>query len=129
MLAGRRSQAHSVRVLRRERIIIYLLHLRLVRVSCSRVHRFLRLLVENGLRDVVKEFVDVCTFQGRSLVIGQVELAGQSLALVRRNTPVGQINFVANQNFHYVFARVRIDLLQPIRDIVESQLLRAIVDE
>ena len=118
-----------------ERIIRNLLHVvgvvglrRLPDRRLVRVRSFLWLLVEDGLGNTMEEFVDVGALECRRLVVGQIELLRQLLALLSRNLSVWQVDFVRNEHLVHIFARVRLNLLEPVGNILEGGLLRAIVD-
>ena len=51
------------------------------------------------------------------------------MALLLRNLSIGQVNFVSNQHFVHIFTRMRFYLLQPVRDVLESNLLRAVINQ
>lgn len=77
----------------------------------------------------MEELINVGTFQSRCLIIGQVELVCELLPLLGSDLSVWQVNLIGNQHFVNVLARVGLDLLQPVRDVLEGKLLCAIVNQ
>ena len=86
--------------------------------------------IPNDLVGHFKEhFVNIATRLGRSLEELQTVLLCELLAALRRNYAIGQVYFVSDEDFGDARAGVRLNLLEPVRDIVKCGLLGAVVDE
>ena len=86
--------------------------------------------IPNDLVGHLKEhFVNIATRLGRTLEELQTVLLRELLAALRRNYAIGQVYFVSDEDFGDARAGVRLNLLEPVRDIVKCGLLGAVVDE
>ena len=86
--------------------------------------------IPNDLVGHLKEhFVNIATRLGRTLEELQTVLLCELLAALRRNYAIGQVYFVSDEDFGDARAGVRLNLLEPVRDIVKCGLLGAVVDE
>ena len=98
----------------------------------------MRLLIGLGLRravahNLVRYFKEHFVNIAASLCGGLEELEAvflcEGLPALRGNNSVGQVCFVCHEHFRHSYTRVRLDLLQPVRDIVKSALLSAVVHQ
>ena len=86
--------------------------------------------IPNDLVGHLKEhFVNIATRLGRTLEELQTVFLCELLAALRRNYAIGQVYFVSDEDFGDARAGVRLNLLEPVRDIVKCGLLGAVVDE
>ena len=76
-----------------------------------------------------EHFVNIATRLGRSLEELEAVLLSKLLTALGRNDAIGQVCFVGDEDFGDTRASVRLDLLEPVRDIVKCGLLGAVVDE
>ena len=79
--------------------------------------------------DFEKHFVDIMAGLGRGLEELESVLVGEGLALLGGDHAVGQVDLVGDEHLGHARARVRLDLLEPVLNVVKSLLLRAVVDQ
>ena len=80
-------------------------------------------------RYVVEKFANLRSCLRRGLKKGEPVLLCKLLALLSRDDSVLQIGLVGNEHLGHANTRVGLNLLQPIRNVVEGGLLRTIIDQ
>ena len=97
---------------------------------CARVGLGLRWSVlYNLLSDLVEHFVNIASSLGGCLKELESVLGRKTLSALGRYDSVGQVRFVCYQNLRHSTACVRLNLPQPVRNVVKGSLLGAVVNK
>ena len=91
--------------------------------------RLLRAVPHNLVGHFEEHFVNIAACLGRSLKELESVLLGEGLTALGRNDSVGQICFVCDEHLGDSLTGVRLNLLQPVADVVKRGLLRAVVHQ
>ena len=87
------------------------------------------LLIDNDSRDRVEHFIHVQAVLRRGLEELQAVLVSERLAALLLNDSISAVTLVGHEDLGHVRIRVLVNLLQPVGDVVERLLVRAIVDQ